>query len=241
MLTRQNSGGLARQGSGLLTRQGSGQLNVGHGTGTVPQMRPAAGKAGGLFQPAAAQANAPQGVAGFDKEGRPYNISTVVVNFCNIGASYAAKVLKKQSGQRMFDWDGVRKAVVHLTRVLRLQVVGCIFENYWGPDRGSSQCALPGDIRALCISVQETPSLTGKNHKSADDEMTIKCAYRRNCRFMDNDNYRDWLREMRDERIRCWLENSQEMLQMRYFFDTEFQSFDTLDGTVPVGLLAEDV
>lgn len=27
--------------------------------------------------------------------------------------------------------------------------------------------------------------------RSADDEMTIKCAYRRNCCIMDNDNYQD--------------------------------------------------
>jgi len=180
-------------------------------------------------------------IAGCDKEGRQLNLTTVVVNFCNVGASYAAKVLKKDKnrGDRLFDWDGVRKCLKCVTQELGLQVVGCIFENYWGPDKSSPQVPLPADIRAMCMSVQETPSITGKNQKSADDEMTIKCAYRRNCRFMDNDNYRDWLREMRDEKVRTWLVNSQEMLQMRYFFDTDEGTFDTLDGNVPVGLLAE--
>ena len=27
--------------------------------------------------------------------------------------------------------------------------------------------------------------------RSADDEMTIKCAYHRNCRILDNDNYKE--------------------------------------------------
>ena len=29
------------------------------------------------------------------------------------------------------------------------------------------------------------------HYRSADDEMTIKCAYHRNCRLLDNDNYKD--------------------------------------------------
>merc|ERR1719499_131391 len=208
--------------------------------GSPGGIRPFVGSPGGI--PAANNgARKDVQVAGCDKEGRQYDLKTVVVNFCNVGASYAKRVLGKDKnlGHRLFDWEGVRKCVRCLTQDLKLKVVGCIFENYWGPDNQSSQVPLPNDIRAMCASVQETPSLTGTNHKSADDEMTIKCAYRRNCRFMDNDNYRDWLKEMRDERIRVWLTNSQEMLQMRYFFDTDLGSFDTLDGNVPVGLLAE--
>lgn len=179
--------------------------------------------------------------AGIDKEGRQYDLRTVVVNFANVGATYATKVLgvKQGKGDRIFDWDGVRKCVRYITTDLQMEVVGCIYENYWGPDGDMNQVNLPDDIRQMCRSVQETPRLTGRNHKSADDEMTIKCAYRRNCRFMDNDNYRDWLSELRDERVRNWLENCQDLLQMRYFFDTDLGSFDTIDGNVPVGMLAE--
>jgi len=218
------------QGKGMI-RPNSPMAAGGKGKGAV--MAPN-GKGG-------ATARADKFVAGCDKEGRQYNLNLVVVNFANVGASYAGRVLKKDNnrGDRLFDWEGVRKCVKCLTQELGLQVVGCVFENYWGPDRGGPQVPIPDDIRAMCNSIQETPSLTGKNHKSADDEMTIKCAYRRNCRFMDNDNYRDWLREMRDQRIRNWLQDCQEMLQMRYFFDTDLGSFDTLDGNVPVGLLAE--
>jgi len=219
----------------MLGKQG-GMRPIGMTPGMRPPMQGVQGNAA-----AGSAARTDKFIAGCDKEGRQYNLATIVVNFCNVGASYASKVLKKDNkqGDRLFDWEGVRKCVRCLTQELGLQVVGCIFENYWGPDNSSPQVPVPADIRAMCTSVQETPCLTGKNHKSADDEMTIKCAYRRNCRFMDNDNYRDWLREMRDQRIRNWLENSQEMLQMRYFFDTDLGSFDTLDGNVPVGLLAD--
>merc|ERR1719235_839764 len=107
-----------------------------------------------------------------------------------------------------------------------MKVVGVVYENYFGPDKSSREPrGIPDDIRRVCVAIQETPRLTGQNHKSADDEMTIKCAYRRNCRFMDNDNYRDWLKELRNEKIRNWLESCQELLQMRYFFDNQLGTF----------------
>merc|ERR1719464_2131623 len=82
-------------------------------------------------------------------------------------------------------------------------------------------------------SIELTPRVTGKQHKSADDEMTIKCAYNRNCRFLDNDNYRDWRRGLSQERVRHWLEKCQDVLQMRFYFDTGLGTFDTLDGNIP--------
>ncbi|CAK0794240.1 unnamed protein product [Prorocentrum cordatum] len=59
--------------------------------------------------------------------------------------------------------------------------------------------------------------------------MTIKCAYRRNCRFLDNDNYQDWLRALHNPRQRAWLESNQEKLHMKYYFDS-LGFFETLDG-----------
>merc|ERR1711920_181436 len=114
-------------------------------------------------------------------------------------------------------------------------------EKFNGPDNGKPTNNIPEDIRQMCVSIEETPDVrsSGKNHKSCDDEMTIKCAYRRNCRFLDNDNYRDWVREMRDDGIRRWLEYQQEALQMRYFFDTMFGDFDTLDGSKAFGGMGE--
>eukprot|EP00929_Paragymnodinium_shiwhaense_P083807 TRINITY_DN44783_c0_g1_i1.p1 TRINITY_DN44783_c0_g1~~TRINITY_DN44783_c0_g1_i1.p1 ORF type:complete len:1098 (+),score=327.22 TRINITY_DN44783_c0_g1_i1:96-3389(+) len=184
--------------------------------------------------------NLPQ--AALDKEGRPYDLSTVVVNFCNVGASYATTVLGKThaNGDRLFDWHGVRQCVKFLIEELEMQVVGVIFENYWGPDCGQAETGLPHDIKEMCTAIMQTPRVTGRNHKSADDEMTIKAAYRRNCRFMDNDNYRDWLQELRDTKTRVWLENCQDLLQMRYYFDPQLGTFDTLDGNIPVGLLASN-
>merc|ERR1712224_839539 len=77
------------------------------------------------------------------------------------------------------------------------------------------------------------------NHRSADDEMTIKCAYRRNCRFLDNDNYADWRKSMRDEKVRHWLEKCQDILQMRYYFDAGLGEFDTLDGNISHEVLSK--
>lgn len=114
-----------------------------------------------------------------------------------------------------------------------LKVIGVLFENFGGPDNGRNELqGIPPDIRQMCTAIQETPRITGRNHKSADDEMTIKCAYRRNCRFMDNDNYRDWLKELRTQKVRFWLESCQELLQMKYFFDSQLGTFDTL-GNIP--------
>jgi len=196
------------------------------------------GKGTGKAAAGKAAASSPQ--AALDREGRPYNLWTVVVNFCNVGASYASTVLGKSGakGDRMFDWDGVRRCVTFLTEELEMEVVGVIFENYWGPDCGAAEVGLPEDIKEMCTAIMQTPRVTGKNHKSADDEMTIKAAYRRNCRFMDNDNYRDWLTELKDVKARAWLEKCQDLLQMRYYFDPQLGTFDTLDGNIPTGMLA---
>merc|ERR1719474_913544 len=123
----------------------------------------------------------------------------------NVGATYSKKVMGKKNGDKLFNWEGVRRCVRFLKCDRKLKVIGVLHENFRGFDNGGSQQNMPRDIRNMCESIEETPRLTGKAHKSADDEMTIKCAYRRNCRFLDNDNYRDWLQQLRDEKIRNWL------------------------------------
>merc|ERR1712232_1339905 len=126
-----------------------------------------------------------------DTEGRPFDMSTVVVNFLNVGSTYGVVVLKrKETFSRLFDYEGVRRCVSHLTQKLGLTVVGVTFENYHAPDSGGYVTQVPDDIVKMCQSVELTPRVSGQQHKSADDEMTIKCAYRRNCRLLDNDNYR---------------------------------------------------
>merc|ERR1712176_1195567 len=67
--------------------------------------------------------------------------------------------------------------------------------------------------------------------------MTIKCAYHRNCRFLNNDNYKDWQGNMQNEHVRTWMAKCQDFLQMRYYFDTGLGSFETLDGNIPAALL----
>jgi len=170
-----------------------------------------------------------------DNEGRPFSMDHVVVNFANVGSTYGERVLKrkKERGERLFDFEGVRRCIKHLTQNLGIAVIGVIHENFWWKDEsGNEGCGVPDDVAAMCETVELTPRITGQQHRSADDEMTIKCAYRRNCRFLDNDNYQDWLKALRDEKVRSWLNHCQDILQMRYYFDTGLGTFDTLDGNV---------
>jgi len=179
-----------------------------------------------------------------DAEGRRFDLKRVVVNFANVGATYGKKVLKREGCSKpmgLLDWEGVRRCVKYLAHNLSLKVVGVIHENYTATDNNvPSRVAMPQDIRRMCESIEETPRLEGANHKSADDEMTIKCAYHRNCRFLDNDNYRDWKQQLRDDRCRGWLEKYQDLLQMRYYFDSGVGIFETIDGNMPAGMLAKD-
>lgn len=181
-------------------------------------------------------------LSGCDPEGRPFDFGHVVVNFANVGSTYGERVLKRNraKNERMFDYEGVRRCVRHLTRRLGLAVIGVCYENYKGVrESGGQDWHVPNDIASMCESVELTPRIKGQHHKSADDEMTIKCAYRRNCRFLDNDNYSDWKASMRDGIVRTWLETCQDLLQMRYYFDAGLGEFDTLDGNMPVAMLAE--
>lgn len=189
-----------------------------------------------LLSPTPGMAN-----ARFDNEGRPFDLTRVVVNFANVGMKFGSTCLRRKHGDRlpMFDYEGVRRCVRHMTEKLGLICVGVIFENYRASDFGAANpCEIwkcPEDIEAMCESVELAPRLAGQQHKSADDEMTIKCAYNRNCRFLDNDNYADWRKAMGASNIKVWLEKCQEFLQQRFYFDTGLGTFDTLDGNIEGG------
>lgn len=186
------------------------------------------------------------GTPATDPEGRPFDVSTVVVNFANVGCTYGERVMnRKNTGAPLFDYEGVRRCVRHLTQELHLKVVGVVYENNWAVDKADEVRSVPTDIVQMCEesggSIELTPRVTGQQHRSADDEMTIKCAYNRNCRFLDNDNYVDWRQGLHQEKIRVWLEKCQEFLQMRFYFDTGLGTFDTLDGNIPAAMLATGV
>lgn len=170
-----------------------------------------------------------------DNEGRPYDFSRVIVNFNNVGNYYGRKVHNTGT----FHWEGVRRCLRHLVEELGLSAIGVIFEKWHGMDDtqgGTVQVlGIPQDIRDLCEHVEETPKLSQNyqewsKHKSADDEMTIKLAYRRNCRLLDNDNYRDWIKNLKNPKMREWLAHCQDRLQMKYYFDSGLGCFETLDG-----------
>jgi len=179
-----------------------------------------------------------------DTEGRKYNLQTVVINFANVGATYSKKCLGRdpETGKNMqhglLDWEGVRRCCRYF-KSKGMKIVAVIHENFTATDNNSVQKRpLPQDIEKLCESVEETPRLPGEHNKSADDEMTIKCAHRRNCRFLDNDHYRDWKQQLRDDDCRRWLGTHADLLQMRYYFDKGMGSFDLLEGNMSLSMLA---
>jgi len=178
-----------------------------------------------------------------DNEGRPFDLQRVVVNFANVGSTYGDRVLKRDKRkQTLMDYEGVRRCLQHLTQKRRLNVIGVVYENFKAVNEfGKEFWSPPKDIEAMCESIQLTPRVTGTQHKSADDEMTIKCAYNRNCRFLDNDNYADWLHKMPNQVVRKWLESCQEFLQMRFYFDSGLGTFEILDGNLPAAALATRV
>ena len=172
-----------------------------------------------------------------DRPYKPYDLTRVVVNLANVGFYFGYKVDPIIKG---FNWQGVRKCVEMLRNERHMSVIGVIWQDFKGDDSGESgrmqrHIKMPSDIRK-CIMVQETPRLTGKKHKSADDEMTIKIAYELNCPFLDNDNYQDWIEIMNASKYKenrdvgKWLENHQDLLQMRYYFNQNTGAFAILDG-----------
>jgi len=163
-------------------------------------------------------------------EAREFDLQTVVVSFGSVGGDFATMVMGKSAerGDKVFDWEGVRRAVRHLRCERGLQVIGVVFEHWWGQDRGRGSVGLPLDVRVLCSSVLETPRLTGEKHKVAEKEMAIKCAWRRNCRLVVSDDW-DWRELMGDEKCRAWLESSQDVLQLRYFFEGVVGKFTVLE------------
>lgn len=182
------------------------------------------------------QAESPSSVPSVDCEGRPFDFSTLVVNFANVAMSYGNNVLQRNKATTTrFDFEGIRKCVTYF-RSRGVKVIGVTYQKIIrGTDRGQRVDDIPEDIKEMCSSILQTPALCGAQHKSADDELTIKSAYRRNCRFLDNDNYRDWLKFMRDERVREWLQKHQALLQVKYYFDAGLGAFETLDGNAPLG------
>ncbi len=65
---------------------------------------------------------------------------------------------------------------------------------------------------------------------SPDDEMTITCAYRRNCRFLDNDSYQDWRIGLQSPKIKQWFLKHQGSLQLNFYFDPVLGTFESIQG-----------
>jgi hypothetical protein len=152
----------------------------------------------------------------------------VVVNFANVGITYGKRILKrdKTRGQTLMDYEGVRRCLQHLTEKSCLKVIGVVYEDFKAVNASGQPCwSPPEDITAMCESIKQTPRATGSQRTTI-----LKCAYDRNCRFLDNDDYMDWLDEMSSEDIRRWFESNQEFLQMGFYFDMGLGTFDTIDG-----------
>ncbi|CAE7907786.1 unnamed protein product, partial [Symbiodinium microadriaticum] len=206
-------------------------------TGLHPQMErrelhgPQTGR-----RPALGSKVLPDKLPDIDNEGRPYNLKLVVVNFNNVGTSFG--MIFNEDKEPKYNWEGVRRCVKELAR-RGFKIIGVIYQSWKAWDGDEMVSSVPQDIRSHCESIQETPRIVGGNQRSADDEMTIKCAYHRNCRLLDNDNYKDWLHTLRKAEIRNWYSFSQDRIHMKYFFDSEVGFFETLDGNAARGASEE--
>ena len=102
-----------------------------------------------------------------DNEGRPFDLSVVVVNFSNAGATYGAGRLKRDKSKAvLFDYEGVSRCVHHLSYKLKLSAVGVVFENQKAIDNhGAVITKVPGDIAAMCRSFEEAPRIADPKHK----------------------------------------------------------------------------
>ena len=98
------------------------------------------------------------GAHALDNEGRPYDLERVVVNFANVGATFGVRVLKRvKDRDYLFDYEGVRRCVRHLTQKRGLRVIGVIFENFHGA--GEWPRCFPGGTQLLSTIVRSSPTM----------------------------------------------------------------------------------
>mmetsp|Transcript_25072 Transcript_25072/g.74816 ORF Transcript_25072/g.74816 Transcript_25072/m.74816 type:complete len:272 (+) Transcript_25072:158-973(+) len=167
-----------------------------------------------------------------DKDGRPYDLTRVVVNFAGVGAAFvrAARGRDPKKNYAVFDWDGVRLCVRHLRLRLGLKVVGVTSENLVGPDRGSARrLGLPSDIKLMCESIEVADGLLEPHPRRAARIATLSAAWRKNCRFM-SDDVGDRVQVFCDSECRGWLRAARRTLLMRFFFGPQQGHFETPDG-----------
>merc|ERR1712012_21877 len=158
-----------------------------------------------------------------DKDGRPYNWATVVVNFAGVGATFSRTVRGRdpKKAYQVFDWEGVRLCVRHLKFRLGLKVIGVTSEALLGPDKASAKrLSLPGDIRLMCQSVEVADTFIEPHPRRAGSTTTISVAWQRNCRFI-TDDVSDC-----DGECRSWLRAARRTLLMRFFFDASEGRFE---------------
>mmetsp|Transcript_987 Transcript_987/g.2227 ORF Transcript_987/g.2227 Transcript_987/m.2227 type:complete len:215 (+) Transcript_987:692-1336(+) len=143
-------------------------------------------------------------------------------------AEYGTCILNRRGGGK-YDWEGARRCASFL-RKKKMDVIGVIPKHFWATDGGVGQPVLvPRDIKGV-MTLQETSRLDGENFRSSDDEVTIKAAYHRNCVFLDNDNYREWATNLRDDKSRRWLNKYQDILHWKYYFDVVSGTFELIQG-----------
>lgn len=158
-----------------------------------------------------------------DHLGREFRLTEVVVNFANVAHSFSHHVLHG----RGFEYEGVRRCVRYFTG-LGMLVTGVVMENANACDNGIPTRTVPPDIRQMC-AISEAPRIDDSAHSSADDEITIRSAYNRNCFLLDNDNYRDWQKAL-DTDVKSWYLRCKDKLHLRYYFDGGQGSFELLLG-----------
>lgn len=167
--------------------------------------------------------------------GHSHDLDHVVVNFLDVGQSYARKVLQKEAEDgELFDWEGVRTCVQHLASERNLQVLGVMPKDFQGEDSWSNtRCGLPEDIRTFCELVEESSS-------PSCSAGTVTLAHRENCRFVDGeDNTACEGAGLCSEECRAWMEKSQALLRIRYAYDPDIGTFNAAEGSFSQGGTSE--
>ena len=115
----------------------------------------------------------------------------VVVNVANVCHKYFEATRKPINGKKPYGWDwkGVEEINGHCQR--RGLNAGFIVHQ-------NSMNRNPPPQRIFdTVDFIEAPS-SDKSGKGVDDLFTLRTAMTNNAWYIDNDNYRDWKREMRD-------------------------------------------
>eukprot|EP00415_Alexandrium_ostenfeldii_P003723 UN3723 len=133
----------------------------------------------------------------------------VVINCANVGFDSNHQRGGGVGGQQRFDWEAVRQAF-RFYDDLHVTAQGVCKK------RTADLTPVPADLKSrvvICPPVDDEGDI--------DDLYTIRVAMCYGCQFVDNDNYRDWKRDIDkgSQEVRAWLQGDGAKLKVTFIFD----------------------